>query len=92
MEKASLFWILLLILFSVSGCKSIFHVELGKSNNQNHEATNGGLNVDNLPAKESPMELKLDSGQYPAVWKEEYKYGIPILVSNLEDIEMILKV
>lgn len=90
-KKTSLFLIFILIVFSVSGCKSIFHIELGKSNSkQDNGATNSGLNVENLPVKQSPIELELDSGQYRAILKESYRYDTPILISSLEDLDEFL--
>ncbi|MBU5428444.1 hypothetical protein KQI41_18805, partial [Tissierella pigra] len=74
-----------------SGCKSIFHVELEDHINPNdNEVTNNGLNIENVPTEQFPIELDLVSGEYRAIWKEGYKYDTPILLNNLNDLEEFL--
>ncbi|MSU02163.1 hypothetical protein [Tissierella pigra] len=91
MKQATLILIIMLILFSISGCKSIFHVELEDHINPNdNEVTNNGLNIENVPTEQFPIELDLVSGEYRAIWKEGYKYDTPILLNNLNDLEEFL--
>lgn len=90
MKRKILFLVFLLILLSISGCKSIFHIELGSHPDQDDKPTNNGLNVKNLPVEQSPIELGLVSGEYRAIWKENYKYDTPILINDLDDLEEFL--
>jgi len=86
MKQATLILIMMLIIFSVSGCKSISHVELENNINPNdNEVTNNGLNIENIS-----IELDLVSGEYRAIWSEDYKYDTPILLNNLNDLEEFL--
>ena len=90
MKRKILFLVFLLILFSISGCKSIFHVELGSRPNKDNRSTNNRLNVENLSVEQSPIELDLVSGEYRAIWKENYKYETPTLINGLDDLEVFL--
>lgn len=93
MKQATLILIIMLILFSILGCKSIFHVEFEDHIHSNdNEVTNNdnGLNIENVPTEQFPIELDLVSGEYRATWKEGYKYDTPILLNNLNDLEELL--
>lgn len=91
MKQASFFLVFMLTLFSISGYKSIFHVELENHiNSNNNEVTNNGLNIENILIEQFPIELDLISGEYRAIWNEGYKYDIPILINNLNDLEEFL--
>lgn len=91
MKRIPLFLVVMLILFSVSGCKSISHDELGDNTNQNNnEATNNGPNIEHIPVEQFPIELDLVSGEYRAIWKESYKYDTPILINDLNALEEFL--
>lgn len=58
MRKILLFLLALLIIFSISGCKSIFNIELGEQKIQNGNVQiNHGLNIENVPGVNNESEL-----------------------------------
>lgn len=91
MKQAPLFLIIMLTLLSITGCKSIFHVDLENHIDQNNnEETNNELNIENIPIEQLPIELDIVKGEYRAIWKENYKYNTPILIYDLKDFKRFL--